>query len=169
MLTNGIVNYNVSLRGAALGNIPILDDSQETYLSQNQNALNMALLTDVASIGGGFVMAGASGGMGAAIGGGMAASGITGLLNTHANISDLGNIATNPVAFLGSALAVQFSGQFWVVTTRSRVTNADIVHTAFGYPYNMIDALTFPAAGLFLLRGAWYQVTAMSRPGLLMK
>jgi hypothetical protein len=141
------------VRGAALGNIPILDDNQETYLSQNHNALNVSLLADVGTIIAGGAIAGASGGLGAAIGSSAVIGGVKGLLNTQANIADQGMVATNPVAFLGSALMANYSGKFWVVTTHTRITNADDVHNKFGYPYNMVDDLSFPVTGFISTKG----------------
>jgi hypothetical protein len=145
--------YSHSVRGSSISSIPIISDPLDTYLSQNQNALATSLIGDVASVLGGAAMmatpAGAAlGGPMAALGGTMSMSaGLNGLMNTAANIGDAGNNYANPPAFLGQALAANFNQTFWVVTKRAKVTNEQKVHDNFGYPYNMVDTLSFPASG----------------------
>lgn len=149
--SNATGDYNIygqSVRGSSISSIPIISDPLDTYLSQNQNALATSLIGDVASIAMGVGMVGATGGIGAALGGaGSVAAGVNGLMNTAAQVGDAGNNPVNPPAFLGTALAANFNGTFWLVTRTPKVTNSVKVWENFGYPYNMVDTLTFPASG----------------------
>jgi hypothetical protein len=153
LVTGDIINgvekyYSHSVRGSSISSIPIISDPMDTYLSQNQNGLATSLIGDVASIAMGAGLIAATGGVGAALGGGASiAGGVNGLMNTAASIGDAGNHYSNPPAFLGTALAANFNQRFWVVTKKLKVTNEDKVRSQFGYPYNMIDDLAFPAAG----------------------
>lgn len=141
--------YDVSVRGSSISSIPIVSDPLDTYLSQNQNALATSLIGDVASIAIGAGLISSTAGVGAVLGGGASISGgLNGLMNTASNLGDVANrVPSNPPAFLGTATANHFNQQFWVVTRKAKVTNESQVHNNFGYPYNMVDALTFPAAG----------------------
>ena len=154
MLVTGTADYYTqSVRGSSISSIPIVSDPFDTYLSQNQNALATSLIGDVASIATGFAAAGATGGMGAAIGGGMAASGFNNIVSKVAQMKDMATQYSNPPAFLGTALAANFNGVFWVVITKESVSNADQVHSNFGYPLEMVDTLTFPSKGYIKTRG----------------
>jgi hypothetical protein len=75
------------------------------------------------------------------------ASGGSGVLQNMAQRADGGQNYVNPPAFLGTALAADFNGKFWVVTTSLHVTNDVVVHEHYGYPYNLVDTLTFPNIG----------------------
>jgi hypothetical protein len=154
----------------------------DTYLSQNQNGLATSLIGDVASIAMGAGLIAATGGVGAALGGGASiAGGVNGLMNTAASIGDAGNHYSNPPAFLGTALAANFNQRFWVVTKKLKITNEDKVRSQFGYPYNMVDTLTFPAAGYIQTEGcnvesdgsvprwAMDEINAMFNSGVLVK
>jgi hypothetical protein len=163
MLTTGTGElFAQSVRGSSVSSIPILSNPEDTYLSQNQNALTTSLMGDVANIAlGAAIMynpeAAAIRAAGMAAGGmdkGMAmwgaqtiVQGGSGVLDNLAQRADGGHNYANPPAFLGQALGANFNGKFWVVYTTMHVTNADNVHNLFGYPYNMIDTLTFPNAG----------------------
>ena len=142
--------YTCSARGASVTSIPVISDPYDTYMSQNQNALTTSLLGDVASIAGGIGLAVTSGGIGAAAGGGMIASGLTGLAGTYAQNKDAGAQYSNPPAFLGTALAGRFSQKFWMVITTQAVTNAGLVHAENGYPLNMMTPLEFPWNGGYI-------------------
>lgn len=154
MLVTGTADYYTqSVRGSSISSIPIVSDPFDTYLSQNQNALATSLIGDVASIASGVAAAGATGGVGAAIGGGMAASGFNNIVGKVAQMKDMATQYSNPPAFLGTALAANFNGVFWVVITKESVSNADQVHSNFGYPLEMVDTLTFPSKGYIKTRG----------------
>jgi hypothetical protein len=108
---------------------------------------------------------GATGGVGAALGGaGSVASGVNGLLNTASSLGDAGNSYSNPPAFLGMALAANFNGTFWLVKKTRHITNASQVHTNFGYPYNIVDELNFPVAGFIQTEGCMVESTDGSVP-----
>jgi hypothetical protein len=164
MLTTGDhVFYNQSVRGSSVSSIPILSNPEDTYISQNQNALTTSLIGDVANIGLGLGMMGTgplAGAMGAGMMGrgamdmGMKAWGASvvfqggsGILDNMAKREDGGNNYVNPPAFLGTALAANFNGMFWVVVTSTATDNNDLVHSVFGYPYNKIGTLVFPTNG----------------------
>jgi hypothetical protein len=162
MLTSGSYadgNYNVygnSVRGSSVASIPILSNPEDTYISQNQNSLTTSLIGDVANVAIGFGMMelgplggliGSSDIMSRQFGGSIIAQGGVGMMENWAQRQDGGGLAVNPPAFLGTALASNFNGMFWVVKTTQHVTNADVVHANFGYPYNMVDSLVFPGAG----------------------
>lgn len=153
MLKSDIANYYThSVRGSSISSIPIVSDPFDTYMSQNQNSLATSLIGDVASIAMGAGILASTGGIGAALGGGAGiAGGLNGLMNTAANIDTaMSQKASNPPAFLGTALASKFNQTFWVVTTKTNVENEQQVHDNFGYPFNMVADLTFPAAGGYI-------------------
>lgn len=156
MLKSGTTTYYTqSVRGSSISSIPIVADPFDTYISQNQNALAVSIMGDVASIAAGTGLVAGTGGIAAALGGGAGiASGVNGLLNTAMNI-DSARVQgyNNPPAFLGTALAARFSQRFWIVTIKTIVDNATTVNANFGYPYNMIDTLNFPAAGYIKTQG----------------
>ena len=134
-----------SVRGGAVSSIPIVSDPMEVYLSQNQNALATSVIGDVAMLAGGVGLAAT--GKGALIGGGMAVRGATGLLSTQSAIKDAGRNYTNPPAFMGSALAANFSNKFYQIEKYSKVTNEEMIHDEFGYPRNLVEPLTIPSNG----------------------
>ena len=145
--------YNQSVRGSSISSIPIVSDPLDTYLSQNQNALTTSLIGDVASIVGGVGTAISTGGIGAGIGAGMASSGVSNIVGRMAGQADMANQYSNPPAFLGTAMAANFNGQFWTLVTRLNPDNASLVHSAYGYPLNKIDVLQFPEAGYIKTEG----------------
>jgi hypothetical protein len=162
MLTSGSNadgNYNIygnSVRGSSVSSIPILSNPEDTYISQNQNSLTTSLIGDVANVAIGLGMMGAGPlgrFMGATdimskqFGSSIVAQGGVGMMENWAQRQDGGGLAVNPPAFLGTALASNFNGTFWVVKTVQHVDNASLVHSNYGYPYNMIDTLTFPTSG----------------------
>lgn len=150
LVSDGEQYYTSSVRGASITSIPIISDPYDTYMSQNQNALTTSLLGDVASVAGGIGLAVSTGGIGAAAGGGMIASGLTGLAGTYAQNKDAGAQYSNPPAFLGTALAGRFSQSFWMVVTKQSIQNEGLVHAENGYPLNMMTALEFPWAGGYI-------------------
>lgn len=150
LVSDGEKFYTSSARGASVTSIPIISDPYDTYMSQNQNALTTSLLGDVASIAGGIGLAVSTGGIGAAAGGGMIASGLTGLAGTYAQNKDAGAQYSNPPAFLGTALAGRFSQKFWMVITNQAVSNEGLVHAENGYPLNMMTELIFPWNGGYI-------------------
>jgi hypothetical protein len=170
MLTTGSNaggNYNIygqSVRGSSISSIPIISDPLDTYLSQNQNALATSLIGDVASIAMGAAGMAAGGPVGAALGAGSVGQGLNGLMNTAAQVGDAGNTYHNPPAFLGMALAANFNGTFWVVTKTRNVTNAAQVHSNFGYPYSLVDSLSFPVSGYIQTEGCTVESTDGSVP-----
>jgi hypothetical protein len=162
MLTTGNNEwYSQSVRGSSMTSIPILSNPEDTYISQNQNGLATSLIGDVANVALGvglmaatrnptLAAAGMSHGMDLGMmgwGAQTALSGGTGLMENWSQRADGGHNYVNPPAFLGTALASNFNGQFWVVTTQTHVDNDTLVHSTFGYPFNKVDTLTFPAAG----------------------
>jgi hypothetical protein len=140
--------YTESVRGSSVSSIPILSNPEDTYISQNQNALTTSLIGDVANIGMGFAIAGASPDPGMkAWGLSSIVSGGVGIMENMAQRADGGSHYSNPPAFLGTAMAANFNGTFWVVVKQQHVTNEGVVHDNFGYPYNAIGYLTFPSTG----------------------
>lgn len=149
MLESGTESYYTqSVRGSSISSIPIVSDPYDTYISQNQNALATSLIGDVASIGAGVVVGAGTGGLGATVGAGLAASGVNNIVNRLADLNDLkGARPSNPPAFLGTALASNFNQCFWLIVTQKKVTNADQVNAQFGYPVEMAKTLSFPSSG----------------------
>lgn len=145
LVTTGGKPYHLSARGSSVSSIPIVGDPQETYLSQNQNALAVSVLGDVATVAVGVASFGT--GVGGAIGGGVIASGLSSLANTYANVQDASRVQTNPPAYLGTALAPNFNQKFWVVIISTNVTNASLVNSEFGYPCNILKPLVVPTLG----------------------
>ena len=153
--------YDLSVRGSGISSIPIISDPYDTYISQNQNALTTSIIGDVATIAVGAGIVAGTGGLaalagagGAALGGAGIATGARGLLSTWSDVNTAKTAAyANPPAFLGTAMANNFNQTFWVVTRNTKVTNAAKVHANFGYPYNLVDALTFPSAGYIQTEG----------------
>lgn len=143
--------FTQSIRGSSISSIPIISDPMETYLSQNQNALMTSLIGDVASMGASVVMGGVSGGTPGALGG--ALSGMNGIVSKQAGILDMAGRASNPPAFLGTALASNFNQLFWTVVTKAPVDNAAVVNSSFGYPMNKLAALSFPGSGYIKTQG----------------
>lgn len=150
LVSDGANYYASSVRGSSVTSIPIISDPYDTYLSQNQNSLTTSLLGDVASLAGGIGLAVTTGGLGAAAGGGMIASGLTGLAGTYAQNKDAGAQYSNPPAFLGTALAGRFSQSFWMVVTKQSIQNEGLVHAENGYPLNMMTTLEFPWGGGYI-------------------
>lgn len=153
--------FTQSVRGGSVSSIPIVSDPLDTYLSQNQNALFTAMVGDVASIAigsaammsGGGVVAGA-GAITGLLGGSSVISGVNNIVNRGAQQADMANARpSNPPAFLGTAMANNFNKQFWVVVSQLKAHNAETVHRNFGYPWGMVDALTFPESGFIQTEG----------------
>lgn len=161
MLATGGTHYTNSIRGSSISSIPIVSDPMDTYLSQNQNALATSLMGDVAMIAGGAAMAFGLPGIGAAIGGGGAMTGVSNIVQREVAKSEAGNNFSNPPAFLGTALASSFNQTFWVVTSRPGIDNRQLVHDHFGWVYEMIDTLTFPTSGFIQTEGC----AVHSKPG----
>jgi hypothetical protein len=166
LMTGDYVCWDHSVRGSSISSIPIISDPVDTYMSQNQNALATSLIGDVASIAMGAGLIASTGGMGAALGGaGSITGGLNGLMNTAANLGDMKTKGySNPPAFLGTAMANNYNQMFWVITRRSFVDNMSDVNTYFGYPYNMIDQLSFPATGYIKTEGCSVMSTDGSVP-----
>lgn len=144
---NGKV-YTQSVRGSSISSIPIVSDPYDTYMSQNQNALATSLLGDLATIGGGIATTVGSGGVLAGVGAGQAVNGITNIITKKGNIEDIVSKSySNPPAFLGTALATNFSGKFWAVIVKENVTNESEVREYFGYPCEMYQSLSIPTKG----------------------
>jgi hypothetical protein len=140
--------YTESVRGSSVSSIPILSNPEDTYISQNQNALTTSLIGDVANIGMGFAIAGASPDPGMkAWGLSSIVSGGVGIMENLAQRADGGSHYSNPPAFLGTALAANFNGTFWVVVKQQKVDNLVAVHDHYGFPYNLVDTLTLPSGG----------------------
>lgn len=153
MVVGATKYFTQSVRGSSISSIPIISDPMETYISQNQNALATSLIGDVASIAGGVVVAGSTGGLGAVMGSGAVVSGINGIVSRQASIQDMASKTSNPPAFLGTAMASNFNQLFWTVVTKQHVDNAGLVHSNFGYPLNKVAPLTFPSSGYIKTQG----------------
>lgn len=133
-----------SVRGSALSTIPILSDPYDTYISQNQNNIASSLIGDVATlaVGAGMIYTGNP------LGAGMAMQGAQGLMNTAVQQEDAKNmIPTNPPAFLGSALVSSHNNTFYEVVVQKPFKNEAQVRARYGYPYNVLDALSIPTSG----------------------
>lgn len=154
-------NYTQSIRGSSVASIPIISDPLDTYLSQNQNALTTSLIGDVAMIAGGGLMAAGLPGLGAAMGGGAAMTGISNIVKREATQADMGSNFSNPPAFLGTALASNFNQTFWVVVTKAGIDNRQLVWDNYGHVYDMVDNLTFPVSGFIQTEGC----NVRSKPG----
>lgn len=140
--------YTQSVRGSSISSIPIVSDPYDTYISQNQNALATSLLGDLATVGGGIVATVGGGGVLAGVGLGQIGTGMTNIIKKKGNIDDIVSKSySNPPAFLGTALATQFSGKFWLVITKENVTNETEVREYFGYPCDMYKELAIPTKG----------------------
>src|SRR5699024_4416575 len=83
----------------------------------------------------------------------MASSGVSNIVGRMAGQADMANQYSNPPAFLGTAMAANFNGQFWTLVTRLNPDNASLVHSAYGYPLNKIDVLQFPETGYIKTEG----------------
>ena len=153
MIEAGSKFFTHSVRGSSISSIPIVSDPEETYRSQNQNALATSLIGDVASIGMGAAMIYGSGGLGAAAGGSAVMSGLNGIVNREASIMDMSTKTSNPPGFLGTALVSNFNQSFWTVVTKVKVDNASDVHSNFGYPLEKVAPLTFPSSGYVKTQG----------------
>lgn len=151
MVTSSTKYFTQSIRGSSISSIPIISDPMETYLSQNQNSLATSLIGDVASVGS-AVIAGAPAGVPGMVAGG-AMAGLNGVVSRQAGIADMAGTASNPPAFLGTALASSFNQTFWVVVTKAPVDNASAVNNNFGYPLNKVASLTFPSKGYIKTQG----------------
>lgn len=162
-LYNGASNYMVtydgadatpySLRSAGVSNIPMVYDAQQQQLAANRTQINAAIIQDVASIGigaAGVAAAAASGGLlstAGMVGGGMALKGAMGLMSTFGSIGDNVNMQVNPPSYLGSAMALHFPQKAYLMITKNRVDNANIVNSRYGYPVNQIQPLVIPSSG----------------------
>lgn len=153
LVADGGKPYTQSVRGSSVSSIPILSDPLDTYLSQNQNALAVSMIGDVASIVAGGATAYATGGLGAAMGAGMATSGVNNIINRIASQSDMKNKFSNPPAFLGTALVHSFNQMYWLVVSHTGIENEAAVHNNFGYPWGLVDELTFPSSGFIQTEG----------------
>lgn len=142
-----------SVRGSAVSSLPVVSDPLDTYLSQNQNALATSLIGDVASIAGGAAMAVGTAGVGAMAGGALALNGVNGMVTRQGSIADATSSYSNPPAFLGTALVNNFNQRFYMVTKKMTPSNASIVNSNFGYPYEMIWPLEIPTEGFIQTEG----------------
>lgn len=145
--------YSQSIRGSSVSSIPIVSDPEDTYLSQNQNALTTSLIGDVASVGMGVALGVGSGGIGALAGVGAVTSGLNGIASRRAQSKDMAEQPNNPPAFLGTALNSAFGGTFWVVTTYEHTDNKTHVNKEFGYPIERVQPLTVPSKGYIKTEG----------------
>jgi hypothetical protein len=156
--------YTNSVRGSSVSSIPIISNPYDTYLSQNQNSLAVSMIGDVASIAGGVAVDLGSEGLGATVGTGMMMSGIKGITGTMARAKDAGSRYTNPPAHLGTALASNFNQAGWLLTYQTLVNNVYTVHAYFGYPWRIVDTLTFPTSGFIQTEGCAVKTTDGSVP-----
>lgn len=145
--------YPNSVRGSAVSSLPVVSDPLDTYLSQNQNALATSLIGDVASIAGGAAMAVGTAGVGAMAGGALALNGVNGMVTRQGNIADATSSYSNPPAFLGTALVNNFNQRFYMITKKMTPSNASIVNSNFGYPFEMIWPLSIPSEGFIQTEG----------------
>lgn len=149
---NGNV-YSQSVRGSSVSSIPILSDSMDTYLSQNQSALTTSLIGDVATtaVGAGMSMSGG----GALAGVPVAISGINSMFSKGAQAQDMKNMnnSSNPPSFLGTALGGAFNNTYWVVVTKKGQSNQAVVHNYFGYPIKRVQKFELPNKGYIKTQG----------------
>ena len=135
----------ISIRGSSTSSIPVISSPYDTYISQNQNALTTSLIGDVASVAvgaGTFLMAPNM------LSGGVALSGVKGLVSDYSTLQDRQNMAqSNPPSFLGTAMANHFSSKFFVIVKRPYIENAALVNSRYGYPLEMVGPLVFPSSG----------------------
>lgn len=137
-LDNGATPTHISIRGGSLSTIPILSDPYDTYISQNQNALAVGMLGDVASLGAGIATMNPVA---------MGAAGMS-LVNTFTGLADAQNaIPSNPPAFLGSALVSRFNKKLWVSIMKKPYDNETEVRERYGYPLHRIGDLSIPQQG----------------------
>lgn len=137
-LDDGLTPTNISVRGGALSDIPILSDPFDTYISQNQNTLKAALIGDVANLTFG------------AVSGNMASVAMSGksLYNMYTSLADAQNaIPSNPPAFMGSALVGTFNNYFYQIEVTKPYDNEQEVRERYGYPQHRIGKLTIPKKG----------------------
>ena len=165
MLVSGEGKYfNQSTRGSSVASIPIVSDPLDTYLSQNQNALTTSMIGDVASIAGGVGISAMTGGLGTAVGASTAAQGVNNIINRKAQQRDISNNYSHPPAFLGTAMASNFNGRFWIMVNKMVADNETLVHNNYGYAYNKIDNLVFPTNGYIKTEGCSVASTDGSVP-----
>ncbi len=135
---NGLQPTNISIRGGAMADIPVLSDPYDTYISQNQNTLKASLLGDTATLATGIVMGEPMAMM----------KGIGGMFHQAVGLADAANvIPSNPPAFFGNAVLPTFNGRFYLLIVKKPYDNENYVHTRYGYPMNRIGPLTIPASG----------------------
>lgn len=135
----------ISIRGSSTSSIPVISSPYDTYISQNQNALTTSLIGDVASVAigaGTFLMAPNM------LSGGVALSGVKGLVGDMSTLQDKQNMAqSNPPSFLGTAMANHFSSKFFVIVKRPYIENMTMVNERYGYPLEMVGTLSVPSSG----------------------
>lgn len=147
MLTYGSTNQltGISVRGSSTSSIPVISNPYDTYISQNQNALAVSLIGDVASVvagAGSFLLAPNPVSAGAAV------KGVTGLVGDYAKRADMKDMAaSNPPSFLGTAMANHFHDKFFTIVKRADVSNESLVVANYGYPHDMVASLSFPSSG----------------------
>lgn len=143
MIMSGDTPYTLSVRGGSLGAIPVIGDPLQTYVGNSQNQRLLAATGDAASavIGGARMLAGDP------LGAGGLMTGVNGLLNKRAAMSDMENKFMTPPAYLGSALVPHYNAQIWTVVTRMVPDNVEITRARYGYPQERYGPLIVPASG----------------------
>lgn len=143
MIVSGNAAYTLSVRGGSLGAIPVIGDPLQTYIGESQNQRLLAATSDAASlvIGGARLLAGDP------LGAGGLMSGVKGLLNRRAAMSDMENKYMTPPAYLGSALVPHYNSQIWTVVTRMVPDNVEITRARYGYPQEHFAPLVVPPSG----------------------
>ena len=143
-INNGLTPTYLSVRGSSMTSIPILSNPYETYLSQNQNALTVGLLGDVAAMAGGVATGNPV----------MAGAGLGSFLKKQIDLQDQKSATpSNPPAFLGSALMHHFNQQFFRIITKAPYDNEAEVRARYGYPIQKIMPLTIPQTGFIQTSG----------------
>lgn len=151
LVYDGCEITGASVRGGSVAPIPIAYDPIQQQIASQRTAMGMSLLSDVGSlvVGGGMVMSGA----GAGVGGAMIGKGALGVISTMGGMVDNANTHTNPPAYLGTALAPNFNGKYFIMTIKGRKDNAPLVNSEFGYPVNQLMALSIPGSGFVQTQG----------------
>lgn len=153
---NGTVYYPLDnmIRGAAVGNIPVLSSPADSYVSQNQNSLITQVIGDTAILVGAGASLVATGGATLPVAGPIAANSAGSLLNTAGNIGDADRKPpSNPPAVLGTALEPHYPGKFWLIWTSQKYDNIASLQNKMGNAVNAFVDVTIPSSGFIKTRG----------------
>lgn len=159
----GVINtmpaiYSVPLdyKGTATNNLEAMEntgfpvcawssDSFQAWIAQNKSALALGAVSSVGSIVGGAGLAAATGGLTAVAGGGLAGSGISGIANQIATISDK---EREPAVAHGKVVSENINAalglsrvDYYVMSSKAEFAKiADDYFTMFGYPIRAVQS-----------------------------